>query len=37
MNNIDIISILPILFGVLVLLVVLLIVLRRILVNVGAR
>jgi uncharacterized membrane protein YqiK len=37
MNNIDILSILPFLIGVFVLLIVLLIVLRRILVNVGAR
>src|SRR5437016_3850994 len=37
MNNIDVVSILPILLGALVLLIVFLIILRRILVNVGAR
>src|SRR6266699_4099103 len=37
MNNIDFVSMLPLLFGALVLLIVLLIILRRILVNVGAR
>src|SRR5713226_5557361 len=37
MNNFDIVSLLPLLFGAAVLLVALLIILRRILVNVGAR
>jgi hypothetical protein len=37
MNNVDIVTILPLAFGILVLLIVLLVILRRIFVNVGAR